>query len=161
LEGVIPNPRNTHLLIVDIPTEVRVYNQREGYRVATEVQLEAAILSQVTEGGPWAPTGEGFDATVVDLSIGGCAIESVYDLPSGGRISLTLPLLDQWVELRATCVRMMASDQGGSWMRYGLEFRELSLAQQDILHKAVLAMQLEDLADDDEGESEEEDNSGE
>ena len=161
LEGVIPNPRNTHLLIVDVPNEVRVYNQREGYRVTTEVQLEAAILSQVTEGGPWGPTGEGFDATVVDLSIGGCAIESAYDLPSGGRISLTLPLLDQWVELRATCVRMMASDQGGALMRYGLEFRELSLAQQDILHKAVLAMQLEDLADDEEGENEEEDVAGE
>ena len=56
---------------------------------------------------------------------------------------------------------MMASDQGGALMRYGLEFRELSLAQQDILHKAVLAMQLEDLADDEEGENEEEDGAGE
>ena len=46
----------------------------------------------------------------------------------------------------------MASQSEESSMRYGLEFRELSLAQQDILHKAVLAMQLEDLADDEEGE---------
>ena len=153
LEGVIPNPRNTHLLIVDVPNEVRVYNQREGYRVATEVQLEAAILSQVTEGGAWEPTGESFEALVVDLSIGGCALDSAYDLPAGGRISFTLPLLDQWVELRATCVRMMPSESQGSSMRYGLEFRELSLAQQDILHKAVLAMQLEDLADDEDGEN--------
>lgn len=152
LEGVIPNPSGTHMLIVGFPPELRVYNQREGYRVATEFRLRAQTLAQTADGGSWMATGESFDGTVVDLSIGGCALDANHSLPEGGRVSLNLPLLDQWVDLRATCVRtqVLPTEKGES--RYGLEFRELSMAQEDILHKAVLAMQREVLSDDDEGE---------
>jgi c-di-GMP-binding flagellar brake protein YcgR len=46
--------------------------------------------------------------------------------------------------------QILPTSEGES--RYGLEFRELSMAQEDILHKAVLAMQREVLSDDDEDE---------
>ena len=152
LEGVIANPEGTHMLIVDVPNEVRVYNQREGYRVTTEVHLKAQMLAQTADGGSWMATGETFDGTIVDLSIGGCAMDSGHELAAGNRINLNLPLLDQWVDLRATCVRLTDTGSADKAVRYGLEFRELSMAQEDILHKAVLAMQREVLSDDEDGD---------
>ena len=152
LEGVVPNPAGTHLLILRTPTELRVYNQRQGYRVTTEFRLRAQTLAQTADGGNWMVTGTPFQGMVVDLSIGGCAMDSDYELTEGERLSVTLPLLDQWVELRATCVRLTPSQNGPGQVRYGLEFRELSMAQEDILHKAVLSMQREALSDDEEEE---------
>ena len=92
-------------------------------------------------------TGQSFPGTVVDLSIGGCAIESEHELIDGDRVSINLPLLDQWVEIRATCVRHLPVPDSDATVRYGLEFRELSMAQEDILHKAVMTIQRETLAD--------------
>jgi hypothetical protein len=157
LEGVIPNPENTHLLIAKFPSEIRVYNQRESYRVATELELKAQRLAQTADGGSWMATGSSFRCRVVDISIGGCALDTAQEMGEGDRVSVNLPLLDQWVELRATCVRCDQIEDESMGFRYGLEFRELSMAQEDILHKAVMALQREALADTEEGEGEEAD----
>jgi len=157
LEGVIPNPENTHLLIAKFPSEIRVYNQRESYRVATELDLRAQRLAQTADGGSWMGTGAQFPCSLVDLSIGGCAIDTNQELSEGDRVSVVLPLLDQWVELRATCVRCAMTGSEELVSRYGLEFRELSMAQEDILHKSVMALQREALADPEGEESEDED----
>ena len=85
--------------------------------------------------------------------MGGCAIETTHELEQGDRVSVSLPLLDQWVEIRGTCVRTAAVHSVDSIRRYGLEFRELSMAQEDILHKAVMTLQRESMAED-EGEEE-------
>jgi hypothetical protein len=156
LEGVIANAEGTHMLIVSTPPEIRVYNQRESYRVLTQFELRANSLAQTADGGSWMATGETYPCTVVDLSIGGCALDTDYELADGDRISLNLPLLDQWVEIRATCVRRapIISSEGSA--RYGLEFRELSMAQEDILHKSVMTLQREALADPEEEEESEE-----
>ena len=153
LEGVIPNPKGTHLLIVSYPPSLRVYNQRESYRVGTEFQLRANRLAQTADGGSWMATGETFPCNVIDISMGGCAIETTHELEQGDRVSVSLPLLDQWVEIRGTCVRTAAVHSVDSIRRYGLEFRELSMAQEDILHKAVMTLQRESMAED-EGEEE-------
>ena len=156
LEGVIPNPANTHLLIVSYPPSLRVYNQRESYRVVTEFQLRANRLAQTADGGSWMSTGMSFPCNVVDISMGGCAIETTHDIAHGDRVSLSLPLLDQWVEIRATCVRSAALYDTENTHRYGLEFRELSMAQEDILHKAVMTLQRESMADDEDGDGDQE-----
>jgi hypothetical protein len=148
LEGVVPNPEQTHLLIAKYPSELRVYNQREGYRVTTQFELRAQQLAQTADGGSWMATGMSFPCTVVDLSIGGCAMETVQEMLEGERVSLNLPLLDQWVEIRGTCVHQGPSQSEGDCARYGLEFRELSMAQEDILHKAVMSMQREAMSGD-------------
>ena len=102
-------------------------------------------------------TGATFPCRVVDISIGGCAVDTGQEMDEGDRVSVSLPLLDQWVELRATCVRREQSEDENLCHRYGLEFRELSMAQEDILHKAVMALQREALADTEEdGEGNEE-----
>ena len=154
LEGVVPNPENTHLLIAKFPSEIRVYNQRESYRVATELDLKAQRLAQTADGGSWMGTGATFKCRVVDISIGGCALDSGEEMTEGDRVSVNLPLLDQWVDIRATCVRCDRTDDELMGFRYGLEFRELSMAQEDILHKAVMALQREALADTEEEEGE-------
>ena len=156
LEGVVPNPQDTHLLIVSFPPSLRVYNQRESYRVNTEISLRASRLAQTADGGSWMATGMTFPCRVVDISLGGCAIETTHDLDNGDRISLNLPLLDQWVEIRATCVRQINLNDTENSRRFGLEFRELSMAQEDILHKAVMTLQRETMADEDGTESDEE-----
>ena len=82
---------------------------------------------------------------------------SATKLEQGDRVSVSLPLLDQWVEIRGTCVRIAAVHSANSIRRYGLEFRELSMAQEDILHKAVMTLQRESMAEDeDEAEGQEE-----
>jgi len=156
LEGVIANAKGTHLLIVNFPPELRVYNQREAYRVPTAFELRGNCLAQTADGGSWMTTGATFGCTVVDLSIGGCAVDASHELQDGDRISLSLPLLDQWVEIRATCVRQTPSPDLEDSTRYGLEFRELSMAQEDILHKAVMTLQREALADPEQSEEEQE-----
>jgi len=157
LEGVVPNPKETHLLIVNFPPELRVYNQRESYRVITEFELRASRLAQTADGGSWMATGTTFPCVVVDLSIGGCALDADHELNDGDRISLSLPLLDQWVEIRATCVRQAVPPGTEEILRYGLEFRELSMAQEDILHKAVLTLQREAMGDPTEEDDSDED----
>jgi len=157
LEGVVPNPQETHLLIVNVPPELRVYNQRESYRVNTEYELRASRLAQTADGGSWMSTGTTFPCIVVDLSIGGCALETEHELIDGDRISISLPLLDQWVEIRATCVRQAPLQTIEDTIRYGLEFRELSMAQEDILHKAVMTLQREAMADPTEEDDSDED----
>ena len=152
LEGLVPNPEETHLLVAKYPSELRVYNQREGYRVTTEFELRAKQLAQTADGGSWMATGLSFPCTVVDLSIGGCAMEADQEMLEGERVSLNLPLLDQWVEIRATCVHQGSQEDGQDTVRYGLEFRELSMAQEDVLHKAVMSMQREALSGDGEDE---------
>ena len=152
LEGVVPNPKNTHLLIVSYPPSLRVYNQRESYRVGTEFELRANRLAQTADGGSWMATGESFPCNVVDLSMGGCAVESTHELEQGDRVSISLPLLDQWVEIRGTCVRSAALHTAEGIRCYGLEFRELSMAQEDILHKAVMTLQRESMAGDEESD---------
>ena len=152
LEGVVPNPKNTHLLIVSYPPSLRVYNQRESYRVGTEFELRANRLAQTADGGSWMATGESFPCNVVDISMGGCAIETTHEIEQGDRVSVSLPLLDQWVEIRGTCVRTAALHTAEGTRRYGLEFRELSMAQEDILHKAVMTLQRESMADDEDSE---------
>ena len=67
LEGVVPNPKDTHLLIVSFPPSLRVYNQRESYRVGTEFELRANRLAQTADGGSWMSTGESFPCNVVDI----------------------------------------------------------------------------------------------
>ena len=152
LEGLVPNPEETHLLVAKYPSELRVYNQREGYRVTTQFELRAKQLAQTADGGSWMATGLSFPCTVVDLSIGGCAMEADQEMLEGERVSLNLPLLDQWVEIRATCVHQGSREDGQNTVRYGLEFRELSMAQEDVLHKAVMSMQREALSGDEEEE---------
>jgi hypothetical protein len=152
LEGVTPNAQGTHLLIISFPKHLRVYNQRESFRVLTLFDLRADTLAQTADGGSWMATGESYPCQVVDLSIGGCAVDTQHNLREGDRVNLCLPLLDQWIEIRATCVRRSPEPGTGDSTRFGLEFRELSMAQEDILHKAVMALQREALADPGDGQ---------
>ena len=56
LEGVVPNPKNTHLLIVSYPPSLRVYNQRESYRVGTEFEPARTASPRPRTAGPgWRP----------------------------------------------------------------------------------------------------------
>ncbi|MAY81344.1 MAG: hypothetical protein CL930_11245 [Deltaproteobacteria bacterium] len=152
LEGVIPNPLGTHLLITRFPNELRLYNQRDSYRVGLEMDVQGSLMTEMADGGSWMSTNQHFASHVLDLSIGGCGLETAYELNEGDRVSLNLPLLDEWVDIRATTVRIGGEDPSNGTFRYGLEFRELTMAQEDILHKAVMTMQRTALADDDENE---------
>jgi c-di-GMP-binding flagellar brake protein YcgR len=155
LEGVIPNPLGTHLLISRFPNELRLYNQRDSYRVGLELDIQASLLAEMADGGSWMATGQNFSCHVLDLSIGGCGLETAHELNEGDRVSLNLPLLDEWVDIRATTVRIGGEDPANRTYRFGLEFRELTMAQEDILHKAVMTMQRTALADDEENDQEE------
>ncbi|MGB0638809.1 MAG: flagellar brake protein [Myxococcota bacterium] len=161
LEGVIPNPLGTHLLITRFPGELRLYNQRDSYRVGLEIDVEATVLAEMADGGSWMATGEKFPCHVLDLSIGGCGLETKYELNEGDRVSLNVPLLDEWVDIRATTVRIGGEDPSTQTYRFGLEFRELTMAQEDILHKAVMTMQRTALADDEDSEGTEDESEGE
>ena len=158
LESPIADPNNWHLLIAGFPSELRVYNQRNSYRVPTHMHLRAHVLAQVADGGSWMATGEAFECDLLDLSIGGALVRSHQPMEENQRVSLNLPLMDQWVEIRTTCVRAGIEDPDNIGVLYGMEFRELSTAQEDLLHKAIMQLQRDALVDE---EEEEEDSEGE
>jgi hypothetical protein len=145
LDGGVPNPDSTHLLVCQFPSDIRVYNQRESYRVATRIPLRANLLAQTADGGSWMATGDTVECIVVDLSIGGCALESKTRIQLEERLEISIPLLDQWVEIRGTCVRSGEIMEDGGAPTYGMHFAELTVAQEDLLHKSVLALQREAL----------------
>ena len=102
-------------------------------------------------------TGEAFECDLLDLSIGGALVRSHQPMEENQRVSLNLPLMDQWVEIRTTCVRAGIEDPDNVGVLYGMEFRELSTAQEDLLHKAIMQLQRDALVDDEEEEEESED----
>jgi c-di-GMP-binding flagellar brake protein YcgR len=157
LDLPVPDPDQMHLLITEFPTELRVYNQRDSYRVPTHMHLRAHVLAQVSDGGSWMSTGEAFECDMLDLSIGGALVRSMQPMEENQRVSLNLPLMDQWVEIRATCVRSDIQDPDHPGIMYGMEFRELSTTQEDMLHKAIMQLQREALVEEEEGEGVEDD----
>jgi len=150
---MVPDPDNVHLLIAAFPSELRVYNQRNSYRVPTHMHLRAHVLTQVADGGAWMSTGEAFECDLIDLSIGGAMVRTMQPLDENERVTLNLPLMDQWVEIRATCVRAGDDETEHAGQVYGLEFRELSSPQEDLLHKAIMQLQREALTDEEAGEA--------
>jgi c-di-GMP-binding flagellar brake protein YcgR len=143
IETNLPNPDQLHLLITAFPTELRIYNKRDSYRIPTHMHLRAHSLTETADGGSWMATGDAFECDLLDLSIGGCLLRSLNHFESGQRVTLNLPLMDQWVEIRATCVRSGEPDPDHPGRWYGMEFRELSMAQEDVLHKSIMSLQRE------------------
>ncbi len=149
---VVDDPDNVHLLISAFPNELRVYNQRNSYRVPTHMHLRAHVLAQVADGGSWMATGEALECDLLDLSIGGALVQTVHTIDENERLTLNLPLLDQWVEIRATCIRALPNETEIPGNLYGMEFRELTNSQEDLLHKAIMQLQREALVDKEGGE---------
>jgi c-di-GMP-binding flagellar brake protein YcgR len=144
---VVDDPEQMHLLITAFPSELRVYNQRNSYRVPTHMHLRAHVLAQVADGGSWMATGEAFECDLVDISIGGALVRSLQPMIENQRVSLNLPLMDKWIEIRATCIRSDEQEPEKAGVLYGMEFRELTTAQEDLLHKTIMQLQREVMAE--------------
>jgi c-di-GMP-binding flagellar brake protein YcgR len=135
-------------LILEPPAVVRLYNQRQAFRVETELPAAARLL-----GDPGGDPLEALlsdddgpiDLTLTDLSTGGCAVRATAPLPEGARIGLRLDLPHQRVVTTARVLRAGPVEAGGL-RRYGLRFEDLRQVDEDRIHSHVLACQRAALA---------------
>jgi hypothetical protein len=122
------------------PSAVRVYNQRQGYRVGVHLSASARAAPG-TEG---LPPGERIALKVHDLSIGGCRALSEAPLPVGAALDLRLELPGRTVRAQATVLRREPSDDP-TLLPYGLRFDRVAVADEDRIHRFVLDRQRGDL----------------
>jgi hypothetical protein len=120
--------------------DLRVYNQRQGFRVGVEFGASARARS---EGGQLPPH-ERVAMAVQDLSIGGCRVRAEASLPVGALLDVTLHLPDGTLRTRAWVLREEPIDAFPG-QPYGIRFERLRAVDEDRIHRLVLARQRANL----------------
>jgi c-di-GMP-binding flagellar brake protein YcgR len=119
---------------------VRVFNQRQGYRVG--VRLAASARAIDADSG--LPPGERVALSVHDLSIGGCRVQAEATLPVNAVLDIAIELPGWTVRAHARVLRAEPSDAAAS-LPYGLRFERIGAADEDRVHRFVLQQQRGDL----------------
>lgn len=127
-------------LELQAPGVVRVFNQRQGYRVG--VRLAASARALDPDAG--LPPNERVALSVHDLSIGGCRVRAEAPLPIGARLDLSIELPGRTVRAHARVLRAEPLDDEDS-LPYGLRFERIGAADEDRIHRFVLAQQRGEL----------------
>jgi hypothetical protein len=162
-----------HLLIVEAPDEVRIYNERRTFRVPTEVQIRAFEMVKFNPQGEEIPTEEieavreempaddrrddtltewtfglgTFLGTMIDLSAEGCGMHTPEPMIVGMRVSVDLTVEGRMLSLHARVVWVQPPEHEGLPYICGLEFQSLTQDQINALTKVVMQMQRERLGD--------------
>jgi hypothetical protein len=163
----------SHLLIVEAPDEVRIYNERRTFRVPTQVEIRAFEMVQFNPEGHEIPTEEieavrdeqtpderrddnlsewtfglgTFLGEMIDLSAEGCGLHSLKPMIVGMRVSIDITVEGRMLSLHARVVWALPPVEKGLPYTCGLEFQSLSQDQINALTKVVMQMQRERLGD--------------
>jgi len=138
--------RELRFAVLGWPQHIRFFNRRTGYRVDREDTVITRILT-LNETGRWTPTGARFSAEVVNLSIGGCAIATSSPLDLGTRVQFDLPLGNAAVQVKCEVVYADPPSGPDQLWHHGLMFSELRDATTDRIHRELLRLQREALAE--------------
>ena len=122
------------------PGAVRVFNQRQGYRVGARLAASARAID--AESG--LPPGERVALLVHDLSIGGCRVRSEASLPVNAVLDIAIELPGWTVRAHARVLRAETGDNDTT-LPYGLRFERIGAADEDRVHRFVLQQQRGDL----------------
>ena len=128
------------------PQHIRFFNRRTGYRVERDEIVATRVLTR-NESGKWAPTGARFNAHLLNLSIGGCAIATASDLDLGTRVQFDLPIGNAAVQVKCEVVYADPPMGPEEQWNHGLMFSELRDATTDRIHRELLRLQREALAE--------------
>lgn len=127
------------VLVVRDRSAIRVFNQREGIRVAAV--LTVSVQRRADRPAPIQPVGPS-PAITVDLSIGGCQLLTHLDLMVGDRVRATLELPGKEVQAQAEVVRAQPADPDSGWATVAaLRFLRVAQVDEDRIHRFVLDAQ--------------------
>lgn|GEM_PF-3061087 len=134
------------LLVVSVPTEVRFFNRRDGFRVDTTLPVRIQALATGAEGN-WIPAGPAVRCFLQNLSIGGCSLVTDEPLPTMGRIAIDIPLGSHPLRLHGESVHVDEPTKHEDPWRYGVSFKDVSVPMEDRIHKELLRRQRANLVE--------------
>ena len=131
------------LLVVEMPQDLQFNNRRGEFRVASTTPTGAIVrfLNDIP-----GVTDEQVTASLANLSMGGCLLETRGFIPDGAETVITLDIEPKPVEVQAVCVRAdPPEDIRGSW-RFGMRFVHLPESVYARINQEIVRRQREELA---------------
>jgi len=114
-------------------------NRRETYRVKTFARDRTIIEARISNGVEEPIETE---VSLLDMSMGGCAVQSVLQVPEGSKLELAIPQAEstRWIEAEVVYERPASGNEG--W-RLGLRFMPEDQAELEYLRSSWMEMQRE------------------
>jgi len=161
-EGSDPGP---HMLVVTVPPDIRIYNQRGARRTPVDLSVRATVLddeqelppeSMITLEAQTMTLASGSDdelrpgaeasCRVFNISTLGCALRSNQRIANGSRLLLTIQLPELLARVEVRVVREIQTQFNDSRHRYGAHFIKIEEAAERAIANLVLQSQRDELA---------------
>ena len=130
------------MLIAELPTSARMYNQRQALRRPLEgMPISAKQMSQASSGK--RRRARSFEAYIHDISTGGASISTTHPLTTGQLVRIKLRLEDHIITPEARVSRSMPG-VSGTGRTFGLQFEGISPQEENSIFQAVQTWQRAD-----------------